>query len=300
MWKCFFFVGEVSRLVLLLRSETTTNTLHSLTHCLNAVHVQQHKVTLTQNWSCFCGSGHQHRSEGVVSEQRWGGVWLRLQTGSGGFYPVLEPSCLQPHYKNPDMSSTKYTCTTLYLVSKQLWSLETRLRFCSLIRSSSWFTVKFLPSGHLHPPAVHSLQDHQSQREWHQSAADPGEPLPQQAGGGCSRPGQADGYVSKDILPVWAAKVLTTNGLLKLQVHVKTSDRVTTEGLSGTESIIHSLWGRSSSGWWGCCYAHNELTPRHRYCRLIETDLQLMETHLCSERMGLERRLTQMIILIVD
>lgn len=43
--------------------------------------------------------------------------------------------------------------------------------------------------GYLHSSAVYSLQDNQSECGGHQSAADPGEPLPQQTGGGCSRSG---------------------------------------------------------------------------------------------------------------
>lgn len=54
--------------------------------------------------------------------------------------------------------------------------------------------------GHLHSAAVYSLQDNQSECGGHQSAADPGEPFPQQAGGRCSRSGQENGYTRQESL----------------------------------------------------------------------------------------------------
>lgn len=48
--------------------------------------------------------------------------------------------------------------------------------------------------GYLHSSAVHSLQDNQSECGGHQSAADTGEPLPQQTGGRRSRSGQENGW----------------------------------------------------------------------------------------------------------
>lgn len=54
----------------------------------------------------------------------------------------------------------------------------------------------FCRPGHIHSAALHSLQDNQSERGGHQSAADPGEPLPQQTGERRSRPGQKNRYAT--------------------------------------------------------------------------------------------------------
>lgn len=53
--------------------------------------------------------------------------------------------------------------------------------------------------GYLHSSAVHSLQDNPSECGGYQSAADPGEPLPQQTGGRRSRSGQENGYALQKI-----------------------------------------------------------------------------------------------------
>lgn len=50
--------------------------------------------------------------------------------------------------------------------------------------------------GYLHSSAVHPLQDNPSERGGHQSAADPGEPLPQQTAGRRPRSGQETWYDS--------------------------------------------------------------------------------------------------------